>query len=267
MEPIVKASVYRAVVQSILDTIKAGKIKPGEQLPSMKELCEELQVGISSVREGLRQLQSMGIIEIVQGKGTYVEEGVESHPGLIQPGRLALGIEIDPSISDEIPGVGKTFRPGHLPLSSGPPPEADHRANRHIERPAGLLRERLGPRKHPPEIVTNGNGPVRARSVTEPPQLALRIVVAHHAVEVAEASVGGRLGPDGNVLGGSVQYDADADGHLDLRELEAFQRRLGGRGQRRRTPRQAHQCDLKTLQWIARLRVLTRGERGPLPLA
>lgn len=43
----------------------------------MKELSEMLQVGISSVREGLQQLNSMGIIKIVQGKGTYVSENLD----------------------------------------------------------------------------------------------------------------------------------------------------------------------------------------------
>lgn len=74
MEPIGKRDVSLAVAKAILEAIKAERFKPGDRLPPMKELCEELQVGISSVREGLKQLQSMGVVKIVQGKGTYLNE-------------------------------------------------------------------------------------------------------------------------------------------------------------------------------------------------
>ena len=77
MEPIGKPNLSRAVVQSVLDTIKNGNFEAGDRLPPMKEMCDELQVGISSVREGLKQLQSMGIIKIVQGKGTYVNDNLD----------------------------------------------------------------------------------------------------------------------------------------------------------------------------------------------
>lgn len=77
MEPIGKANLAQEVVKAILNTIKNGNFKPGDRLPPMKELGETLQVGISSVREGLQQLNSMGIIRIVQGKGTYVSERLD----------------------------------------------------------------------------------------------------------------------------------------------------------------------------------------------
>jgi GntR family transcriptional repressor for pyruvate dehydrogenase complex len=74
MEPIGKANLSKEVMKSILETIRTEQFKPGDRLPPIKELSEKLEVGISSIREGLKQLQSMGIIEIVQGKGTFVSE-------------------------------------------------------------------------------------------------------------------------------------------------------------------------------------------------
>ena len=65
------------MAKAILEAIKAERFKPGDMLPPMKELCEELQVGISSVREGLKQLQSMGVVKIIQGKGTYLNENLD----------------------------------------------------------------------------------------------------------------------------------------------------------------------------------------------
>ncbi len=77
MEPIGKANLSKEVMNAILNTIKSEQFKPGDRLPPIKELSEKLMVGISSIREGLKQLQSMGIITIVQGKGTYVSENLD----------------------------------------------------------------------------------------------------------------------------------------------------------------------------------------------
>ena len=77
MEPIGKRDISLAVAKAILEAIKAERFKPGDCLPPMKELCDELQVGISSVREGLKQLQSMGVVKIIQGKGTYLNENLD----------------------------------------------------------------------------------------------------------------------------------------------------------------------------------------------
>jgi len=76
MKPITKSSLSTAVVEKIVDAIKRGNFKPGDKLPSMYKLSEELKVGHSSIREGLKQLQSTGLIEIKQGKGTFISERI-----------------------------------------------------------------------------------------------------------------------------------------------------------------------------------------------
>jgi len=77
MEPIGKANLSRAVMKAVLQSIKDEQFKPGNRLPPIKELSETLEVGISSVREGLKQLQSMGVVRIVQGKGVFVNDNLD----------------------------------------------------------------------------------------------------------------------------------------------------------------------------------------------
>ncbi|MET9496993.1 FadR/GntR family transcriptional regulator [Streptomyces sp. NPDC006552] len=60
--------VQRAVMQQILD---AG-LRPGELLPTEAELMESLGVSRNSVREALKALQALDIVEIRHGYGTYV---------------------------------------------------------------------------------------------------------------------------------------------------------------------------------------------------
>lgn len=66
------AGLVQVVRDEIERLIVAGKLEPGSRLPTEKELAERLGVGRSSVREALRALAEMGIVEVVQGKGTFV---------------------------------------------------------------------------------------------------------------------------------------------------------------------------------------------------
>lgn len=64
------------VVKTILDTFKVlllnKELKPGSRLPSEKEMVEQFGVGKSSVREAIKMLDAVGIIESKQGLGTFV---------------------------------------------------------------------------------------------------------------------------------------------------------------------------------------------------
>ncbi|MDX9851523.1 MAG: FadR/GntR family transcriptional regulator [Anaerolineaceae bacterium] len=68
----VKQSVPEEIVKEILQLIQNGELKPGDQLPTERELMEQLDVSRSSIREALRALSVMNVINIRQGHGTYV---------------------------------------------------------------------------------------------------------------------------------------------------------------------------------------------------
>lgn len=68
----VKQSVPEEIVKEILQMIQRGDLKPGDQLPTERELMEQLGVSRSSIREALRVLNVMNVINIRQGHGTYV---------------------------------------------------------------------------------------------------------------------------------------------------------------------------------------------------
>jgi len=63
---------FRYPMGEVLLEAPAGKLHPGEKLPSERELAAMLQVSRPSLREALRALAIMNIIEIRQGDGTYV---------------------------------------------------------------------------------------------------------------------------------------------------------------------------------------------------
>lgn len=64
--------VYFQVVEYIKELVKTGQVEVGGRLPSERELMERLGLSRNSIREALRTLENMGIIESRQGKGNYL---------------------------------------------------------------------------------------------------------------------------------------------------------------------------------------------------
>ena len=78
-----KKRAYESIVQQVLDLIENGKLKRGDQLPSERELTEIFKVSRTTVREAIRTLESMRLLQSRQGNGTYVLTSNEED--LIQP--------------------------------------------------------------------------------------------------------------------------------------------------------------------------------------
>lgn len=62
----------QGVVKELLGAIRIGQFKPGERLPSERQLAEDFGVSRASVREGLRILELMETIEVRRGRGAVV---------------------------------------------------------------------------------------------------------------------------------------------------------------------------------------------------
>ena len=63
---------YETIADSIRDMIIAGELRPGDQLPSIRELAQSFGVSKVIVGEALRVLSTMGLVETRHGSGTYV---------------------------------------------------------------------------------------------------------------------------------------------------------------------------------------------------
>lgn len=74
LKPIKTRKIYEEIVDQIRDLVARGDLKPGDRLPSERDLVERLQVSRASIREALSALEMMGLLEIRSGEGTFVRK-------------------------------------------------------------------------------------------------------------------------------------------------------------------------------------------------
>ncbi len=73
-EAVRKTKLYEEVARQIERLILEGGLKPGDKLPPERELAETFEVSRSSVRDAIRTLELMGLVEPRQGDGTVVRD-------------------------------------------------------------------------------------------------------------------------------------------------------------------------------------------------
>jgi len=69
---------YAKVTDRIIEYIEQNDLKSGDPLPSLNELIEYYGVSQVTVRIAMQRLSSEGVIERIQGKGTFVAENKDT---------------------------------------------------------------------------------------------------------------------------------------------------------------------------------------------
>src|SRR5580692_8040816 len=83
-----KISISEEIAQQILDLISSGHLTPGQRLPSERELCKTFGAARSSLREALRCLSIIGVLNARVGEGTSVASDGGKFLGKIMEWRL-----------------------------------------------------------------------------------------------------------------------------------------------------------------------------------
>ena len=66
--------IYRQIEDQIRSAILTGDLKAGEGLPSLRHLSRELRVSVLTVTRAYTELAQEGLVENIQGKGTFVAD-------------------------------------------------------------------------------------------------------------------------------------------------------------------------------------------------
>ena len=89
--PIKTKRLYEEIVEQIKRLLTEGKLKPGDKLLAEREMAEQFQVSRASVREAIRTLEMLGIIDIRPGEGTFIRD--TETDDIIRPLAMFLAVE------------------------------------------------------------------------------------------------------------------------------------------------------------------------------
>jgi GntR family transcriptional regulator len=64
--------VYRQLMEQVKHAIETGALRPGEQLPGIRPLAEEIVINPNTVAKAYRELDHEGVIELRHGAGAFV---------------------------------------------------------------------------------------------------------------------------------------------------------------------------------------------------
>ncbi|BES65038.1 FadR/GntR family transcriptional regulator [Gottschalkiaceae bacterium SANA] len=70
--------VYQHVIEQIQNMVMTGTLKKGDKLPSERDLVEQLGVSRASIREAIRALEMIGLVESRQGEGNFIGGDINS---------------------------------------------------------------------------------------------------------------------------------------------------------------------------------------------
>jgi GntR family transcriptional regulator len=89
LDPADATPIYAQVERGLRAAIAVGRLKPGDQLPTVRELAVDLQVNANTVARVYSELERAGVFETRRGVGTFVRAGrTEARPASEHAKRL-----------------------------------------------------------------------------------------------------------------------------------------------------------------------------------
>jgi GntR family transcriptional regulator len=70
--------IYLQIIEQIKGQVATGALKPGDQLPTVRQMAADLRVNFNTVARAYRMLDEAGLISTQQGRGTYVVEPADA---------------------------------------------------------------------------------------------------------------------------------------------------------------------------------------------
>src|ERR1700741_158567 len=90
---------YVQLIEQVNHAIKRGAIRPGEQLPTIRKLAEDLVMNPNTVARAYRELENEGVLEVRHGSGGFIKESAASRAGLIQKGQNVMRTTMERLVS------------------------------------------------------------------------------------------------------------------------------------------------------------------------
>jgi len=76
--PSLGVPIYLQLMEQVKHAIETGALRPGEQLPGIRPLAEELVINPNTVAKAYRELEHEGVIELRQGAGAFISRNARA---------------------------------------------------------------------------------------------------------------------------------------------------------------------------------------------
>ena len=87
--------IYLQLMDQIKHAIETGALRPGDQLPTIRTLGEELVINPNTVIRAYRDLQHEGVIELRHGSGAFISDAVAGRSKVIRKGQAVMQAAIE----------------------------------------------------------------------------------------------------------------------------------------------------------------------------
>src|SRR3954465_9415965 len=89
--------IYLQLMEQVKHNIETGALRPGEQLPGIRPLAEELVINPNTVAKAYRELEHDGVVELRHGAGAFVSAAVRARkqPQSLRAGQAAVAAAIE----------------------------------------------------------------------------------------------------------------------------------------------------------------------------
>ena len=90
--PSLPVPIYLQLVEQVKHAIETGALRPGDQLPGLRPLAEQLVINVNTVAKAYRELEREGVIELRHGAGAFVAETARARKGVADKFRAAQSL-------------------------------------------------------------------------------------------------------------------------------------------------------------------------------
>jgi GntR family transcriptional regulator len=81
---------YLQLIEQVKHAIEAGAMRAGDQLPSVRQMAEELMINPNTVVRAYRELEHEGVIELKHGSGAFIRESIVPRAKLMQKAQAVV---------------------------------------------------------------------------------------------------------------------------------------------------------------------------------
>lgn len=93
LDPTSPVPIYQQVVDGIRRLVAVGALRPGDQVPTVRDLAAQLRVNRNTVARAIQDLEAQGVVRTRVGQGTFIAAAAEEAAGASRDGLLGEAID------------------------------------------------------------------------------------------------------------------------------------------------------------------------------